>query len=36
MNSFFAEHKIRLKNFSPDPFYLKEGLRYWGEKNLKI
>ncbi|WP_131726218.1 hypothetical protein [Chryseobacterium sp. Leaf405] len=35
MNTFFDEHKIRLKNLSSEPFYLREGLKYWEEKEFK-
>ncbi|MFL9833552.1 hypothetical protein [Chryseobacterium terrae] len=34
INSFFDEHKISVKNLSPEPFYLKEGLEYWKEKEF--
>lgn len=35
MNTFFAEHKINLKNLSHEPFCLKEGFKYWEEKEFK-
>lgn len=35
INTFFDEHKISVKNLSSEPFYLKEGLEYWKEKEFK-
>ncbi|AZA61004.1 hypothetical protein [Chryseobacterium indoltheticum] len=34
INTFFDEHKISVKNLSSEPFYLKEGLEYWKEKEF--
>ncbi|WP_445431475.1 hypothetical protein [Chryseobacterium indoltheticum] len=34
INTFFDEHTISVKNLSSEPFYLKEGLEYWKEKEF--
>lgn len=34
INTFFDKHKISLKNLSSEPFYLREGLEYWKEKEF--
>ena len=36
INTFFDEHKISVKNLSSEPFYLKEGLEYWKEKEFTV
>lgn len=35
MNTFFDEHKIKLKNLSSQPFYLNEALEQWDRKEFE-
>ncbi|RZJ47750.1 MAG: hypothetical protein EOO19_08925 [Chryseobacterium sp.] len=35
INTFFDQHKIRLKNLSSEPFYLNEALKHWNRKEFE-